>query len=171
MHESQSTACVCFIYSLVTHGLKRRRKKTRKFHSNKHGIPGAGLYEREKQGGRDKSVCMCVCWGGAQGAGGKGDEGGVGWLLLIWGTPRGKSSPWTRNYDSHQWSAHVRMWGVEHKKKISGWRRRKWFEALLSQVSHTPPPLIITYIHMQSLHARTHTSMCCILEMINVTNT
>ncbi len=44
MHESQSTACVCFIYSLVTRSLKKEEeKKTRKFHSNKHGIPGARL--------------------------------------------------------------------------------------------------------------------------------
>lgn len=30
MHESQSTACVCFIYSLVTCGLKRKKKKDKK---------------------------------------------------------------------------------------------------------------------------------------------
>lgn len=43
MHESQSSACVCFIYSLVTRSLKRKKKKknTRKFHSNKQEVPGA----------------------------------------------------------------------------------------------------------------------------------
>lgn len=62
MHESQSTACVCFIYSLVTRSLKRKKKKRQE---SSIQISMASLEqdckrERNKEG-IDKSVCMCMC--------------------------------------------------------------------------------------------------------------
>lgn len=52
MHESQSTACVCFIYSLVTTGLKSKNEKRQ---ATSIQISIASLEQRVKE--RREKVC------------------------------------------------------------------------------------------------------------------
>lgn len=52
MHESQSTACVCFIYSLVTRSLKtKKKKKTQESSIQMSMVSPEQDCKREKQGG------------------------------------------------------------------------------------------------------------------------
>lgn len=132
-HAWKSIHYLCVFYLFISDNWleKEGEKKTRKFHSNKHGLPRASLQKKRERKGRGTCEWVtCVCaWRTLCRRKRRWRKRGMSSFNL--GNPSGEIEP--VNMQLRQSSVKRTREEVGRKKKTLGWKGRKWFEVLISK--------------------------------------